>query len=115
MKTKFCSTCKKTLPVDQFIPRLDPDRRGQFFSRCKPCRAVWQKNKYHTDESYRRCSIENAMISTRKRRERPEVREQERIAYREAKRIQLSDPIEYEKHLQRGRDWCAANPDRVAA
>jgi 5-methylcytosine-specific restriction endonuclease McrA len=57
--------------------------------------------------------IARATITTRERRKHPEVREKERISSREAKRRQLADPVEYEKHLERGRRWRAENPEKA--
>lgn len=70
---------------------------------------MWQDQyaKHRTD------LISKSTASTKKRREREDVREKERIASREAKRRQLADPIEREKHRQRTNDWFKNNRERV--
>lgn len=69
-----------------------------------------QKEQYTKHRAKR---IADATESTRRRRQREDVREKERVASREAKRRQLSDPAEREKHRQRTREWFRNNTDRV--
>jgi hypothetical protein len=77
---------------------------------CRECRNRRYKPFYETHRSQ---IIERATLSTRKRRERQEVREQERISSRNRMRIILTDPNAREQHNARGREWRAANPDRA--
>mgnify|MGYP001178221453 CR=1 FL=1 len=62
---------------------------------------------------YRDKRIAKAIESTRRRRQREDVRERDRIASREAKRRKLADPVEREKHRQRTREWFRKNKERV--
>ena len=74
-------------------------------AECRECR----NNRYrewYVIEDNRKNVIARATESTRKRRERPEVQEQNRIASREAKRRQLADPVERAKHQAR---WAMFN------
>jgi hypothetical protein len=79
-------------------------------AECRTCRNKRYTKFYITN---RRHLIRRATESTRKRRERPEVRERERVWARDHKRKELADPIEREKHNARGREWRRKNPDRV--
>lgn len=69
-----------------------------------------QKEQY---TKHREKRIATSTASTKKRREREDVREKERVSSRESKRRQLSDPVEREKHRQRTREWFRNNKDRV--
>lgn len=107
---KLCTLCKQDLPVDRFIPRAD--RPGTFHAWCKECRNGKYKGLYRSDPAFRAARIAEASERKKTQRLRPEVRERERVASRERKRIQLADPVEYEKHLARNRAWVAANKER---
>jgi hypothetical protein len=109
-ETKYCSYCGKEVGLELFIP--NKKRPGKYHNVCRPCRAEYVKSKYHNNEEYRQRSIANAKVSKKKQRQRPEVRERERIASREAKRRQLSDPVERAAHNERGRVWRATHDYR---
>lgn len=77
---------------------------------CKTCRSQRWAAYY---AQHREKLIAAAALSTRKRRERPEVREQERKASRERKRVVLADPVQRERHRERTREWFRDNCERV--
>lgn len=108
---KTCSACMKSFPLDaeHFLPLKKGAWRG-WSTECRPCRNKRYRSYY---EKNREKVIARATASTRKRRERPEVREQERQSSREAKRRQLADPVEREKHNERGAKWRRDNPERA--
>ena len=113
METKFCTDCQQTLPVDQFHPRKGWP--GKYCAICKPCRVVRQQKQYWGKPAYRAAQIARATAAVQEKRKDPAYREYDRKISREGKRRQLSDPLEYEKHLKRNREWMRDNPERVAA
>ena len=111
MKTKVCATCKKRKPIARFIERSD--RPGQYHSYCRGCWCDRTKHRYDTDKKYRRSQIKRATSAVREHRKNPVYLAQDRIRSRMYKRRQLSDPVEYAKHLARGRRWTKDNPDKA--
>jgi hypothetical protein len=108
--TKTCTRCGNEKP-----------RTAEYFCRnkgcldglahyCKPCHAEYYKEHYAKN---RQKLISQAVAKVKARRiANPEY---DRALSREAKRRQLADPIEYEKHLARGRAWSAKNIAKMTA
>lgn len=107
---KRCCRCQVEFPaMAEFFSRCKNNSDG-LTSQCKTCRkAMWQE-QYAKNRAY---LISRSTESTKKRREREDVRARERKASREAKRRQLADPDEREKHRKRTREWFKNNRDRV--
>lgn len=111
MHSKRCSRCRNEYPATaEFFFRYRRKKDG-LTSQCKACRKLMWREQYlkHRDKR-----IAKATEDTRLRRQREDVRERERIASREAKRRQLADPVEREKHRQRTRDFFK-NREKVRA
>jgi len=104
-----CKACGEEFPAtSEFFVTLTVRKpngttwRG-FATECRACRNKRYRPFY---EANRATLIARAIKSTRKRRERPEVQEQERVGSRERKRIQLADPVGRAKHQAR---WAMFN------
>lgn len=111
MLTKTCRDCNRQLPLSVECFARSRSSPSGFATYCKPCMAVRQKRYYSKN---RDALIKRAVESTKKRRERPEVRAKERDAAREAKRLAWSDP-ELRRSLQaQGKAWRDAHKEYYA-
>lgn len=106
---RTCTACGGEFPAttEHFILLKNKKGWSGLSAECRACRNARFREWYIPN---RERQIARAIESTRKRRARPEVREQERVASREAKRRQLADPVEREKHNERQRQWYKDNP-----
>lgn len=114
--TRKCSACGKEFPPtsEHFVVLKKKQPSGTItFGLSRECRQCRNKRYQPYYEEHRDDIKKRATEDHRKRRERSEVRGQERLYGREHMRAKLADPIEREKHNERGRDWRKANPDRV--
>ena len=83
-------------------------RTGKHMCYCKDCMAARARAYYAT---HRQQCIERSITTTRASRKQDP--ERHRRYARDGKRRQLSDPVEYAKHLARGRQWVQDNPDKA--
>jgi hypothetical protein len=110
---RTCTTCKRTFEATDkhFVPLVNKVRNWTGLSaECRQCRNKRYEPYY---KKHRAKIIERTIISTRERREQPEVQEQERIASRERKRRKLANIVERKKHNARRREWIRKNPELV--
>jgi hypothetical protein len=110
---RTCTACREEFPATgEFFVTIKNKARGWtgLASECRACR-----NKRHAPyyAANREKLIARAVESNRKRRERPEVREANRIASRERKRVVLADPVKRQEHNARGAQWRRDNPEGV--
>lgn len=112
MEAKCCCRCGDEFPATaEFFIRNKNSRDG-LTSQCRSCRALMWRAQYEKNRAH---YITKSTASTRSRRQRDDVKERERIASREAKRLRLADPVEREKHRHRTREWFRKNRDQVRA
>ena len=110
-KMKRCTKCgvEKSATAQNF--GRDGKAKDGFFYWCRPCVAA------HGAVYYARNRARIIAMAVIKKRERrawdTALVERERKWARERKRKKHSDPVAYEQHLKRGREWRHANPDRV--
>ena len=105
-----CSGCGRDFPAttEHFVMMKNKKSGWSGLSaECRECRNGRFRKWYGDNREY---AVARSTETTRKYRATPEGQEKNRQWSREAKRRQLADPIEREKHNQRGRDWYAANP-----
>lgn len=107
---RACADCKQLLPATLEYFHLNRRRKDGLVLWCKPCAAKRWQLHYHRN---REKLIARATENTKRRRERPEVREAERVYSRMRKRAELADPIARAAHRKRAADWVKANPDRA--
>lgn len=104
-----CRKCGEEFPATgEFFVTITSKAKGWsgLATECRPCRNLRYRAYY---EKNRAKLIARAIISTKKRRLRPEVREQERVSSRRRKQIVLADPVKREEHNERNRRWYDAN------
>lgn len=107
---KSCCRCGISYPpTAEFFSRCAGLSDG-LTSQCKVCRSAMWAAQYKKDRAKH---IARANISTKKRREKPAVRESERIQSRDRKRQLLVDPQAREKHRKQVREWFTNNRERV--
>jgi 5-methylcytosine-specific restriction endonuclease McrA len=112
-RTRRCMACDNVFPniKKHFVPLTKTLTNGTAWNglsaECRECRnrrfQPWYANNSES-------CIARAIKSTEKRRQRPEVREAERIWAREHKRQQLQDPAYRIVHNRRWRQWAKENP-----
>lgn len=64
MSTQICSTCKQKLPTSEFYKSIE--RKQGIKAQCKQCYDKNRKDRYKTDEPYRKKLIQNSLDSKRK-------------------------------------------------
>jgi 5-methylcytosine-specific restriction endonuclease McrA len=108
---KHCNKCNQDKPatLEYFYPR--PDRASGLKSKCKECEKSITKQYYllHSERYIAKAAAKVKFL----RETSEEYRKKDRLRSKMRKRKQLSDPIEYEKHLERQRIWCKNNPEKV--
>jgi hypothetical protein len=107
---KICTKCKNEYPrTNQFFCNAKNTKDG-FGHHCKICASATFKAFYDRN---RDAQIAKGIAQVKARRiANPDY---DRKLTRESKRRQLADPVEYEKHLARGRAWCAKNMAKMVA
>lgn len=108
--TKICTKCRVENAITAEFFRANKRSPDGFAQHCKPCmNASWKQ--FYADNRQR--EIERG--AAKKKARRASDPEHDRRISREAKRRLLSDPVEYQKHLEKFRDWSAKNPGKTAA
>jgi 5-methylcytosine-specific restriction endonuclease McrA len=105
-----CRACQQEFPqTSEFFVTVRKKRAGlsEWIGFARECRVCRNKRFRPYYEKNRESLIARATESTKKRRERPEIREQERIWAREHKRKVLADPVAREVHRTRWRNFHA--------
>jgi hypothetical protein len=60
-KLKYCSTCKKDKPIDQF--NKNKTKKDGYATQCKTCRSEYSHNRYATSAEYRKQIKDNELKS----------------------------------------------------
>jgi hypothetical protein len=110
VELKLCFDCKQWLPATLEHFSRNRRRKDGFLIVCKPCAAKRWQLYYQRNRAK---LIARAVESTKRRRERPEVQEAERVYARMRKRVVLADPVARARHRKRAADWVKAHPDRA--
>lgn len=108
--TKTCSKCRIESALTSEFFRANKRARDGYAQHCKVCMdADWKE--FYAKNRHR--EIKRSVAKTIVRRATDP--EYDRRLAREAKRRLLTDPVEYQKHLERYRIWSAKNPGKTAA
>jgi hypothetical protein len=110
---RTCKACHEDFPATgEFFVTVTVKAKG-WTGLASECRACRNKRYAPYYAEHREGLIARAKVSTKKRRERPEVREAERIGSRDRKRVVLADPVKRQEHNARAAKWRRDNPEGV--